>query len=61
MAEVINLRTARKQVNRKQDAKRADENRAAYGRTKAERTLHTARADKAQRDLEAHRVERKDR
>ena len=43
MAEVINLRTARKQAARK------------AARTKAERALSEARAAKAARDLDAHR------
>lgn len=57
MAEVINLRTARKRAKRKQDAKRGQENRLAYGRPKAERRLEEARAEKLQRDLDAHRIE----
>ena len=57
MAEVINLRTARKRAKREQDAKRAEENRLAYGRPKAERRLEDARAEKLQRDLDAHRIE----
>ena len=57
MAEVINLRTARKRAKRERDAKRAVENRLAFGRPKAERRLEDARAEKLQRDLDAHRIE----
>jgi len=57
MAEVINLRTARKRAKREQDAKRAEENRLAYGQPKAERRLEEARREKLQRHLDAHRIE----
>ena len=57
MAEVINLRTSRKRAKRERDAKRAEENRLAFGRPKAERRLEDARAEKLQRDLDAHRIE----
>jgi uncharacterized protein DUF4169 len=56
MAEVVNLRRARKQMKRKQQAKEAEQNRLAHGRPKAERRLEKARAAKARRDLEAHRI-----
>jgi hypothetical protein len=57
MAEVINLRTARKRAKREQDATRAEQNRLAYGRPKSECDLEQARADKLRRDLDAHRIE----
>jgi hypothetical protein len=57
MAEVINLRAVRKRAKREADAKRADENRLAYGRPKAEHRLEKARAEKLHRDLDAHRIE----
>jgi hypothetical protein len=43
MAEVINLRTARKQAARREKEARAAENRAIHGRSKAERALQQAR------------------
>jgi len=56
MAEIVNLRRARKQMKREHEAERAEQNRLAHGRPKAARRLQKARADKARRDLEAHRV-----
>lgn len=49
MAEVINLRQARKARDRKVRATEADANRALHGRTLAERAadaVHQARIDK---------------
>ena len=57
MNEVVNLRKARKQAKKETDAKRAAANRIAHGRTKAERGLHDARAQKMRRLLDAHRVD----
>ena len=57
MAEIINLRTAKKQAARAAARKSGDANAAKFGRTKAERSVTKARADKAARDLEAHRRE----
>jgi hypothetical protein len=54
MAEIVNLRKARKQMKRKQEAGRAEQNRLMHGRTKAERQLDKARAEKAMRKLDAH-------
>ncbi|MEZ5753036.1 MAG: DUF4169 family protein [Paracoccaceae bacterium] len=57
MAQIINLRTRRKQAERDDARKSADANAAKHGRTKAEKSLTKARADKAERDLDAHRRE----
>jgi hypothetical protein len=54
MAEVVNLRRARKQMKRKQEASRAEQNRLMHGRPRAERQLAEARAEKAMRKLDAH-------
>jgi Domain of unknown function (DUF4169) len=54
MAEVVNLRTKRKEAARKAARAQADANAAKFGQTKAERDLAQARADKAARDLDAH-------
>jgi hypothetical protein len=52
MADVVNLNRTRK--SRAKDAARviASVNRAAFGRTRAERELEAARAEKAVRELE---------
>ena len=55
MAEPVNLNRFRKQKARAEKTARADENAVKYGRTKAEKSLDTARRDKASRDLDAHR------
>jgi len=55
MAEIINLRQAKKQATRKAARAQGDANAAKFGRTRAERDLERAQADKAARDLEAHK------
>jgi len=55
MADIVNLRQARKAKARDGKAKDADANRAAHGRTKADKSLTKARAEKAARDLDAHK------
>ncbi len=50
-AEIINLRKARKAKQRRDAAARAEENRAKFGRTKAERE-----ATGAEKDREARRL-----
>jgi hypothetical protein len=54
MAEIVNLRTAKKQAARKAARVTADANAAKFGRTKAERDAEAARAAKAARDLDGH-------
>ena len=60
MGEIVNLRTARKRIARRQDAARAAENRLIHGRTKAQRELELARAEKARRQIEGHQIETED-
>lgn len=55
MAEIINLRQARKRKQRAEKEARASENRTAFGRTKAERTLGEAQKDLVDRRLEGHK------
>ena len=57
MAEVINLARVKKQAARKAARTVADGNAAKFGRTKAERDLEAAQAEKAARALNAHRRE----
>ena len=57
MAEVVNLRTARKRAKRQQAQSLAAENRLAHGRSKTERLRDAARVEKARRDLDRHRIE----
>ena len=60
MADVVNLRAARKRSQKKQAEKNAAQNRLAHGRPKSQRKLEVARGDKVCRDLEMHRIERGD-
>ena len=60
MAEIINLRQARKQKARAEAEKTAAQNRIAFGRTKAERKLTEAERDKAARHIDGHRLDRDD-
>lgn len=57
MADIINLRTARKRAERQSDAQNADAQRLAHGQPKHVRDLHKAQRDKAVRSLEQHKVE----
>jgi hypothetical protein len=56
MAEIVNLRRARKQRERAAAEKQADQNRITFGRSKAERNLADARQEKAARALDGHRL-----
>jgi hypothetical protein len=55
MAEIINLRQARKQKARAEKEARANENRTAFGRTKAEKNLSQAEQDLAKSRLDSHK------
>ncbi|MEI2804592.1 DUF4169 family protein [Albidovulum sp.] len=57
MAEIVNLRAARKARERAEARAAADENAARFGRTKALKALEKARAEKARETLDAHRRE----
>ncbi len=60
MAEIINLRRVRKQRARQEAEQQAQQNRIAFGRTKAERSLTEAERDKAARTLDGHHLARPD-
>ena len=55
MAEIVNLRTARKRKARADKDAQAEQNRITFGRTKAEKNQARAEADLAARRLDAHR------
>ncbi len=55
MAEIVNLNRFRKDKARAEKADKAAGNRAAHGRTKAERELESARTKKAEELLDQHR------
>jgi hypothetical protein len=55
MAELINLRRARKAKAKAEKDKIADANRVTHGTPKDLRDLAKARAEKAARDLDGHK------
>lgn len=57
MADIINLRTVRKQQARSAALAKGNENATRFGLNKALRDLTKARAEKSARDLEGHRLD----
>jgi len=57
MAEIVNLRTARKRKAREEGAVKAEQNRILFGRTKAEKNKSKAEAELAARRLDGHKLE----
>jgi hypothetical protein len=57
MAEIVNLRTARKRAKRQLDAEHAVQARASHGMSKAARTLARSEQSKIRRELDEHRIE----
>lgn len=55
MAEIINLRTARKRRERSEKETVAANNRASFGRPKSEKKLTKAEQDLAAKHLDDHR------
>jgi hypothetical protein len=60
MAELINLRQARKRAKQRQDELRADANRLAHGVPKNRRKLTAVQQAKAASDLDQHRIDKED-
>lgn len=60
MAEIINLRLARKAKVRAQAGQQADENRARHGRTRSERERQVQEAERAARLIDGARRETED-
>jgi len=60
IGEVVNLRLARKAAARRTKEAEAQANRAAHGRTRAERTASRAEADRAARLLDGVKREGSD-
>jgi hypothetical protein len=57
MAEIVNLRLARKRAARDNAEADAAERRRAHGIPKSERERATKSRDKARRDIDRHRIE----
>lgn len=58
MAQPVNLNRFRKQKERAERKARADENAVKFGRSKAEKRLDEARAEKRRRDLDGHELDK---
>ncbi|MFK0163354.1 DUF4169 family protein [Rhizobium sp. NPDC090279] len=56
-AEIVNLRQFRKKQARSDKEKQAEQNRIAFGRTKAEKNLTTALNEKTAKAHDAGRIE----
>ena len=57
MAEIVNLKAARKARQKAEAKAQADANAAKHGRTKALKALEKARTEKARALLDGHRLE----
>jgi hypothetical protein len=57
MAEIVNLRRARKTKGRAEKDRAAEANRVKHGVAKSERDLAKTRADKAAHDLESRKLD----
>ena len=60
MAEIVNLRRARKAKARAVAARDADENRVRHGSGKAASKLAKARAEKNVRDVDAQKLDKRE-
>lgn len=58
MAEILNLNKARKVKARAADKQKASENRAAHGRTGAEKALQKQQKAQAERKLDQTKLDR---
>ena len=56
MAEIVNLRLARKARDRSRKQDEAQRSRMLFGRTKADRRLSEAQRAKAERELDSRRL-----
>ena len=60
MSNVSNLNRFRKSKARSEKHRRAEENRARYGRSKAEKLTGKIREARAQKHLDGHKLEQED-
>ena len=56
MADIVNLRQARKQKARSDKERQAEQNRALHGRSKADRERDRQLAEKADKFIDGHRA-----
>lgn len=57
MGEIVNLRAAKKAKTRAEARAKGDENAAKFGRSKAEKTLERAQAERTARNLDGAKRE----
>lgn len=57
MAEIVNLRNRRKLAERAAKEAQAGQNRARFGRTKAEKSLDKIERERSVRDLDSKKLE----
>ena len=57
MAEIVNLRTARKRKARADKEAQAEQNRILFGRTKAEKSKQAAERAQADKHIDGHKRE----
>ena len=57
MAEIVNLKNRRNLAARAEKEAQAEQNRARFGRTKAEKTLDKIERERAGRDLDSKKLE----
>jgi hypothetical protein len=57
MGDLVNLRSVRKNAQRRAAERAAEEQRYRHGRSKAQRRLETAQGVKTRHDLDGHRIE----
>ena len=60
MGDVVSFKRFKKRSEREQSEKRAETNRARFGRTKSERALDEKRAGRARDLLDQHRIDGED-
>jgi len=58
MAEIVNLRRARKDKARRQRESEADANRRRFGRTRAEKAADKDAQERATRDIDGKKIDR---
>jgi hypothetical protein len=58
MGDVINLRQFRKQKERAEKQKAAEQNRISFGRTKTEKNLTQARNEKVEKQLDQGKIDK---
>lgn len=58
MADIVNLRQFKKQKARSAREAVAEQNRTLHGRTKAEKAIERQTAERAEKFVDAHKLER---